>query len=141
MKKLSSIILIVLITSITCLAQGELFSASRADGLFGPVKQKIAISVDDMTALISRTNDVVMFRLDNSNLSVLGDSRKIISSSKSVAPTDKYHVYSKAKVLELIKKGGGKTIYIEKRSEVLSLTNGSYTLEMGSICPPCCPDC
>lgn len=41
--------------------------------------------------------------------------------------------------LELISSGNEAITIFENRQDVFSLTNGSYTLEQGQICPPYCP--
>ena len=49
-------------------------------------------------------------------------------------------MYSIAIVKQLFSDGNNPFNYVEKSQEVLTLTNGEFTLEYSLLCPPYCPD-
>ena len=49
-------------------------------------------------------------------------------------------MYSVTIVQQLLSDGNNPLTYVEKRQEVLTITNGIFTLEYSLLCPPCCPD-
>ena len=51
-----------------------------------------------------------------------------------------FHRFSKSIVKELLSLGKEEISYVEKRAEVLSITNGEFTLEMSDPCPPNCDE-
>ncbi|MFC2103567.1 hypothetical protein ACFLSS_03975, partial [Bacteroidota bacterium] len=59
-------------------------------------------------------------------------------AGQSVGDAEVFTMFSKSVIKKLISDGGESTIYIEQRSEVLTVTNGSYTMESGVVCPPIC---
>jgi hypothetical protein len=48
-------------------------------------------------------------------------------------------MFSVSIINELLEKGKNTLSTIEIRGDVLSITNGIYTLEFSTICPPFCP--
>ncbi|MBK7980263.1 MAG: hypothetical protein IPK06_09775 [Ignavibacteriae bacterium] len=80
-----------------------------------------------------------MFKLENDKLTVLGDQRKVISPNTiAIESSEVFHMYSKSKVIEILIKGGNTQTYFENRKNVFSITNGNYTLEYSTPCPPYC---
>ena len=47
-------------------------------------------------------------------------------------------MFSKSKVEELLKLGKNIATFVEYRGNVLTITNGAYTLELSTDCPPNC---
>jgi len=139
-----SIFIVVLFASLfssTVFSQevGKIFDRNEADKLYGPVLEKVVINVDELKTLLLSTSDKVMFRLENNKYTILGDRRNLLYySDKFVESNQVFHMYSKSKVLELIKKGNEKTIALEKRKGVFSISAGNYTLEAALPCPPFC---
>lgn len=141
-KKISFfyIIFILSLSSIYSQEIGKIFTASEANSLFGKVNESTIVSNSVLNEWLNSTNDKVMFKLDKDNLIVLSDHRDLIYSNLSYTESNEvFHMYSKSKVLELLKNGGEANSYFENRSNVFSITNGNYTLEKSTPCPPYCP--
>jgi hypothetical protein len=118
---------------------GRIFSKDEAASAFGNVALSIHLSSSLLLSLCSKTNKYLMFNIKSGGLSVLGDSRILLyPESFNVDASEIYAVYSKTIIEELLESGGEDVTFIEQRKEVLSLTNGAFTLEMGSWCPPLC---
>lgn len=130
------LLLTLLISSI--FAQGEIFTAEKANQLFGKVTQSVEISTSELSSRIKLTEQQVMFRVENSKMNILGDNRKSLLTKFEVNDSDVYHMFSKEKVKELLSSGGASTTYVEMRGDVLTVTNGNYTLEVSMLCPPFC---
>ncbi len=140
-KKLVFIVSLLLSFAIYSQEAGKIFDRNEADQLFGQVLGKKIISADELELLLLSTDDKVMFRLENDQYTILGDSRNLLyCSDKFVESNQVFHMYSKGKVLELLYKGGEQTVALENRKEVFSITVGNYTLEMAWPCPPYCSD-
>lgn len=140
MKKIISIITLVLLCGSIAYAQGEVFTAQEAEVNWGKADQKIKIATETLKRWIEN-EDYIMFKIVNNRLSVLGEERKNLAGNFTAKADDVYAVYSSKVVAELLKKGGEDVSYIETRNGVTTVTNGTYTMEMSYPCPPCCPKC
>jgi len=118
---------------------GQIFDSKEADELFGPVLEKMSINADELRAILSSTDNKIMFRLENNSYTILGDNRKLLYCTDNFIDSNQvFHLYSKSKVLELLNKGSEQTVILENRRNVFSITVGNYTLEKGAPCPPNC---
>ncbi|MCB9211018.1 MAG: hypothetical protein H6610_08640 [Ignavibacteriales bacterium] len=118
---------------------GKIFSKTEADKLFGVVYKSQNIKKDVLISALQNTSKVVMFKLENNFLTILGDEREVLFSSGSF--TDKnqvFRLFSKSKVEELLRLGNDVNCFVEDRERVLTVTNGDYTLEVSVPCPPTC---
>ena len=118
---------------------GKIFSKNEADKLFGVVYKSQNIKKDVLISALQNTSKVVMFKLENNFLTILGDEREVLFSSGSF--TDKnqvFRLFSKNKVEELLRLGNDDNCFVEDRERVLTVTNGDYTLEVSVPCPPTC---
>jgi len=141
-KKFALLFLLLLsLTSTAIYSQevGQIFDKKEADVLYGPVLESRTISTDKFEAIIIFADDKVMFRLENDQISILGDTRNLLySNSKFIVSNQVFHMYSKSKVLELLNIGKSLIVTLENRKNVFSITVGDYTLEMSNPCPPFC---
>lgn len=118
---------------------GEIFLKEEADKNFGPVLFSIEINSSELKAICGNTNKFLMFNIVDRDLNILGDNRIVLYPKGIIIDSaEVFAVYSKNKVSELLEKGEKEITFIEKRSEVISLTNGQYTLEVSGWCPPFC---
>ncbi len=118
---------------------GTIFTSAEADSSYGSVLSSVEISSSQLTALFSQTSKYLMFKIIGNALYILGDGRVVLyPPGGSVDSAEVFAVYSKSKVNELIETGKKTKTAVEKRSEVYSLTNGQYTLEISAWCPPYC---
>ena len=49
-----------------------------------------------------------------------------------------FTVYETQKLIELITLGKNDVNFVELRQKVLTITNGLFTIEFGTFCPPIC---
>ncbi len=120
---------------------GEIISNQTAEKEFGSVTNSVSILSELLQSLSENTKDLMMFNILNNQLYILGDNRKILYPSNAQISTDSvFKVYSKTKVMELLIQGQNKYATIENRNETITVTNGNFTLEYGSLCPPWCSD-
>lgn len=118
---------------------GELFTADEANDKFGKVIERVAVETSTLKGWINSTNDKIMFNLKGKSFTVLGDSRELVySTSRYSESNEKFHMYSKSKLIELVNKGGKSTTYLENRNSVFSMRNGDIVLESSTPCPPFC---
>jgi len=118
---------------------GEIFSKSEADQEFGSVLESVTMSKTTLQGLLNQTTDYIMFKIVNSKVIVLDEERSVIyPSGTSVDSEDVFSMFSLSVVNSLLSQGTGTNVYVEQRSEVLSLTYGNYTMEIGASCPPIC---
>jgi hypothetical protein len=120
-------------------AQGKLFTKEEANELFGPVLRSVEISVPVVHNLINQTNSRLMFRVAGNQAIILDENRNVLHPAGVVIkPQDVFSVYSTAVLNELLSSGNGGSVNIEQRREVLSITFGVMTMEVGAFCPPFC---
>jgi hypothetical protein len=118
---------------------GTIFSKEEADKNFGPVLSSVSISSSELKTLIGKAEEYVMFNVKDGKLSILRENRALLYPDGSrVNADEKYAVYSKSKVEELLNIGKAGTTVVEQRKDVISITNGQQTMEIGSWCPPIC---
>jgi hypothetical protein len=118
---------------------GKIFSKEEADKNFGPVLSSVSMSSSELKSLNNKSNKLVMFSVNGGKLSVLKEGRAVLyPTGFSPKPDEKYAAYSKSKVEELLNLGKADTTVIEQRKDVISVTNGQYTLEVANWCPPWC---
>ena len=118
---------------------GKIFSKDEADKNFGTVLSSVKIPSSELKALISQSNKLVMFNVTGGKLSILKEGRAVLHPAGFSPKSDeKYAVYSKSKVDELLSTGKADTVIVEQRKDVISITNGPQTLEIGIWCPPYC---
>ncbi len=136
-----SYIFIVLTSTSDAQPYGKIFTIQEADEMFGPVLQSIAIPKHSIQIFLSQTNNNIMFRIQNENVVVLDNKRNVIfPKGISVNSSEVFTLFSVSVVNTLLSKGNESTVYIEKRSEVLSVSTGGFTMEVGVLCPPICPN-
>ena len=139
--KIATIFTAIFFISVTLYSQdaGKIYTAEQADQLFGKVVESIKMPTSTVRYWLKKSDNSLMFNIINGKLIVLGDNRELVYSS--IDFTDKgevFHLYSQSKVAEVIEKGRKTATFIEKRSSVLSITNGAFTLETSWPCPPNC---
>ena len=135
-------IFISLVIISTSLAQtyGQLFTKQEADEKFGLVLQSIDISRSAFESFLTQTSNYIMFKVKDKNAIVLDNKRKVIyPEGVLINSNETFTMYSISVVNELLSKGNEKTVHIEQRSEVLSISSGGFTMEIGALCPPICP--
>ena len=119
--------------------KGQIFTKEDADKQFGSVLFSVKMSADELQSYLDRTSDDIMFRITDNKVVILDNTRKVLNiDNYKVEEDEQFKVFSVLIVKELLIKGGNSTVNIEQRKDVLSITNGEFTLEMGAICPPWC---
>lgn len=139
MKNLLFAFFILTLFSIQLYSQGKIISKQAADELFGEVLISKEIPTSTLLSLTENSVEIIMFKIIENDVYILGKHRKVLlPAGNTVNETDIFSVYSTDIVRELLHKGNMPTTIIEQRNDVLTLTNGNYTLEFSIKCPPIC---
>ncbi|OGU75849.1 MAG: hypothetical protein A2V93_01080 [Ignavibacteria bacterium RBG_16_34_14] len=139
MKKLLFAFFVITLMSINVYSQGKILSKEEANKLFGAVLVSKEMPTSTLQSLVNQSTKVIMFNFINNDGYILDNNRKVLlPAGFSVSSSEVFHVYSTSIVQELLDNGGSQVTYIEQRKEVLTITNGNYTLEYSIICPPVC---
>lgn len=118
---------------------GEIILKDTADQEFGSVISSASMESEQIRKIAQDTNDLIMFYITESEIYILGDNRSVLYPLNSEFDTETIcKVYSKTKFNELLDRGQNSITNIELRENTLTVTNGNYTLEYGSNCPPFC---
>jgi len=119
---------------------GKMYSKAEADSVYGQVITSIQISTSLLTSLSGSTTNYLMFRINSGNLIILGDQRKpLYPSGIVVDPQTEMRLFSVSLVSKIITDGNNPYTIIEiRKNNVLTITNGNYTLEYSWPCPPQC---
>lgn len=136
-------ILVFAFASAESLAQnnqiGQIFTKNDADVRFGSVISSVSIPTNDLNSVLVNTVNFAMFKIINGSLFILGDKRVVLSPPGGSVPDEMVlHLFSKSKVIELLSLGNSGYTVVENRQNVLTVTNGDYTLEVSMPCPPFC---
>ena len=136
----SIFISLVIITTSLAQTYGQLFAKQEADEKFGLVLQSIDISRSAFESFLTQTSNYIMFKVKDKKAIVLDNKRNVIyPEGVLINSNETFTMYSISVVNELLSKGNEKTVHIEQRSEVLSISSGGFTMEIGALCPPICP--
>lgn len=139
MKQLLFVFLILTMVSINILPQGKIMSNEEANASFGAVLISKEIPTSTLQSLLNVSNKVIMFGIIKNDVYVLDNMRNVLMpAGLSVSSSDVFSMYSKVIVQQLLEAGSSPVTYIEKRENVLTVTNGSSTLEFAWLCPPFC---
>jgi len=119
---------------------GKIYSKGEADIIYGPVVTSIQISSSLLNNLTNVTTNYIMFSINNGNLHILGDQRKpLYPDGIAVDPQTEMRLFSVSLVRKIIIDGNNPYTTVEIRNNnVLTITNGNYTLEFSWLCPPNC---
>ena len=138
MKK---ILLIVVLFWFELFSQGKILSKENADQLFGPVLVSKEIPTDTLMMYTNQSFNVIMFKLMNNELYILDNDRNVmLPLGATINSTEIFSMYSVVIVQQLLSDGNSPFTTVEKRKDVLTITNGEFTLEYSILCPPLCPD-
>jgi len=119
---------------------GQIFTKQEAENRFGPILTSIEFSKQNIQLFLTQTNNYIMFRINNNSAIILDNHRMpLYPTGIRMNSSDQYVMYSTSVLEELLSLGNDNIVYIEQRSNVLSITNGEYTMEVGGLCPPICP--
>ena len=130
---------IVLLGFNGCQTFGKFYTMQEVTQLHGPVLEKVAFSRPQFQKFLAGTKNLLMFTFNGNKLVVAGDGRKpIYPDSTSIPPADTLKVFSKSNVEGLLNKGPADSVYVEKRSDTISITYYNSTLEEPTLCPPIC---
>ncbi len=141
MKKVIFIISILTLIPLRVYSQGEIISKDDANQIFGTVQQYTEISSENLQQSLERSSGVVMFSILNGELFILDNKRNVIIPGGAIINSSEvFSVFSVEIVNKLLIVGNSPTTYVEKRTDVLTMTNGDHTLEYSVLCPPVCPD-
>ena len=140
MKNLLLAVSLIALISVQVYSQGKIISKKSANELFGPVLVSKEVPTENLKMNLNQSTNVVMFKIMNNDIYILNNNRDVLSPlGTTVSSSDVFSVYSISVVQELLNSGGSSVTYVEKRKEVLTITNGEYTLEYSIACPPVCP--
>jgi cell division protein FtsI/penicillin-binding protein 2 len=139
MKNLLLLLLLLILGSLQIFAQGKILSKDDANQLFGDVLIKKEISTENLKLAVEKSKNVIMINIINNNLYILDYNRNvIIPEGVSVNSDVVFSVYAVSVIEDLLSKGGNPLTYIEQRKEVLTITNGDFTVDLSNPCPPMC---
>jgi len=120
---------------------GKIYTKSEADTLYDIVISSTKINSSDLQKIIPKTQNHIMFQIIEGKLIILDKDRNIIftnGNSSTVSKSTVFHVFSTSVINKLLARGNNPATIIEKRKNVLTITNGDNTLEQGTLCPPFC---
>lgn len=118
---------------------GQIISSSKADSLFGSVITSINLPNDSLQKFIGETDNHLMFKINNDSLFVLDNNRQALHPAGiTVSNEQTFTVYEIQKLIQLMNMGEKNINLVQLRKNVLTITNGLYTMEFGTICPPIC---
>jgi len=121
------------------MATGQIFSKSQADQMYGKVLESEPISTSLLNQLMTQTTNYLMFKIISGTVYVLGDNRVVLQPpNQQVGDGVVFTLFSISVIKDLLTDGGDSDTAVEQREEVLTLTNGNYTLNTGTSCPPNC---
>jgi hypothetical protein len=143
MKHLKTTFAIFLLFSCLAFSQqviGKIYSQQEANTIYGKVLSSVPINSSTLTGLLSKSTNFIMFKITNGNAYIVDNNRQpLYSGNFTVNSTDVYRVFSISLVYKLLLDGNNPVTYIEMRNnDTLTITNGVYTMEFASLCPPDC---
>ncbi|MDO8551021.1 MAG: hypothetical protein Q7S39_12850 [Ignavibacteria bacterium] len=137
--KIFLLLIFVLIWYSSASAQGTLFTREAANQKFGPVLKSIDLPVNTLLSFTNQTSNHLMFRIQDNQVVILDERRNVLyPAGMQVNSQDVFTVFSVSIINELLSNGSGVLVSIEQRKDVLSISYGQLTMEVGTLCPPVC---
>ncbi|MCX6152243.1 MAG: hypothetical protein NTX22_17085 [Ignavibacteriales bacterium] len=128
------------IESLNAQEYGRIYTKTEANALYGNVLVSIEISSAELNGYMFQTKDYLMFNIIDGELIILDNERKSLRPvGEQYSLSMVFKVYSISKMQELLNQGKEKIVKLEARENVISITNGDFTLEFSGNCPPVCP--
>lgn len=138
---MEKILLFFVLLTIQLFPQGKILSTENADQLFGPVLVSKDIPTETLKMYTNQSANVIMFKLMDNDLYILDNNRNaLLPLGATINSTEVFSMYSIAIVQQLLSDGNNPFTTVEKRQDVLTITNGEFTLEYAYLCPPYCPN-
>ena len=116
---------------------GKIFDADYANKAFGEVLNSVEINNIELESMLKSAGEYIMLNIDTGDLRALDGERKSIRGFVK-SENEVFYRMSTSQVDLLINKGTKSSTQIEMRPKTMTLTNGSFTLEMTLPCPPNC---
>jgi hypothetical protein len=117
---------------------GKIIFSAEADSLFGLPVEAYKIDSSELSRYATQSTHL-FFHIQNGNLLVLDKNKKILFPQNHLLNgTEVFHVFSADMIEDIISRGSDEVLFIEKRKEVLTITNNGYTMEYSFLCPPFC---
>lgn len=145
MKRFNHFVVIIAVTifigNIYCFGQvaGKLFTNQAANEKFGVVTNSVEFPVKNLENWLNQTDKYIMFKIIKNSVIVLNHDRNVIyPEGAKVDSADAFTEYSISVVEDLISVGESESVFFEQREEVLTVTIGNVTMEVGILCPPIC---
>lgn len=145
MKRLYYLVIAFTVTiflgNINCFGQvaGKLFPKYIANQKYGAVTDSIEFPVKNLENWLNQTDKYIMFKIIKNSVIVLNHDRNVIyPEGAKVDSADAFTEYSISVVEDLISVGESESVFFEQREEVLTVTIGNVTMEVGILCPPIC---
>jgi len=120
--------------------RGTIFSREDADKQFGLPLVSLEIKNEIIYECLGKSTGFVMFNIMDNTVCILDNKRNpLLPEGKSVEPEVVFKTFDIEIIKQLMDSGKEPVTYIESRKDnVISLTNGNFTLELGIPCPPWC---
>ena len=119
---------------------GKIYSRTAANQKFGKIIKTYTFDNNRLDSLLTKTGKYVGFSVGYKNFIISGQNRtSVYPMVKEISKTEPLRIYSTDMVKKLITIGQESSTMVEYRDDVITLTNGNYTLEESILCPPICP--
>lgn len=136
-KLLLYILFFAAVTSSSGQVVGKIFDAEYANENFGSVISSVLISNIELREMLEKAGTYIMLNIDTGNIRALDQNRtSVLGTAES--ENEVFYKISTSRIELLFEKGGEKNTTIEMRPEILTLTNGEFTLDLTWPCPPYC---
>ncbi len=138
-SKMFGLLLVVFFSfgSLNAQVIGKIFDADYANKEFGEVIKFVEINNYELESMLKSAGEYIMLNIETGSLRSLDNKRNSISGYAK-SESEVFYRMSTSQVDVLIQKGTKSSTIIEMRPKTLTLTNGSFTLEMVDPCPPTC---
>ncbi|VAX19300.1 hypothetical protein MNBD_IGNAVI01-1493 [hydrothermal vent metagenome] len=136
-KLLLYILFFAAVTSSSGQVVGKIFDAEYANENFGSVISSVVISNIELREMLEKAGTYIMLNIDTGNIRALDENRTPVHGTAE-SENEVFYKISTSRIELLFEKGGEKNTTIEMRPEILTLTNGEFTLDLTWPCPPYC---
>jgi hypothetical protein len=117
---------------------GKIISSEEAENLFGPSEKTYKMKVS-VIKIFAASSDYLYFNFTGAGPVITSQGKKLLYPADYQLKGDEiFYVYSTSLITELINNQETEYLLIEKRRDVLTITNGTSTLEYAMLCPPHC---
>lgn len=120
--------------------KGKVFTRIEAESQFGSIRKNIQFSAADLTNLLEKAGENIMFKIKNGKLIILDSKRNVLyPEGEKIDDKEVFNLYSVSMVKQFMDSNKDQEMLdFEEREKAFTISGENLILDLSSDCPPWC---